>query len=72
VCSDARRRAGHLRGRLGGVALCSWWALERDPSVTAGAVHVVALDPPPHPALRELLETGPPDTMAHLRGGPRS
>jgi single-stranded-DNA-specific exonuclease len=69
VCSDARRRAGHLRGRLGGVAVCSWWALERDPSLTASAVHVVALDPPPHPALRELLEAGPPDAMAHLAWG---
>jgi single-stranded-DNA-specific exonuclease len=69
VCSDARRRAGHLRGRLGGVALCSWWALERDPGLTARAVHVVALDPPPHPALRELLEAGPPGTMAHLAWG---
>jgi single-stranded-DNA-specific exonuclease len=46
VCADARARRRHLAGRLGGVAVCSWAALERDPSVTAGYAHVVALDPP--------------------------
>jgi single-stranded-DNA-specific exonuclease len=46
VCADARARRRHLSGRLGGFALCAWPALERDPGVAAGYVHVVALDPP--------------------------
>ncbi|MEA2290947.1 MAG: single-stranded-DNA-specific exonuclease, partial [Solirubrobacteraceae bacterium] len=46
VCADARARRRHLDGRLGGFALCSWTALERDPALAAGAAHVVALDPP--------------------------
>jgi single-stranded-DNA-specific exonuclease len=46
ACADARRRRGHLSGRLGGFALCSWLALERDPSLAAGRRHLVALDPP--------------------------
>jgi single-stranded-DNA-specific exonuclease len=46
VCADARARRRHLDGRLGGFALCSWAAVERDPSVAAGFAHVVALDPP--------------------------
>jgi single-stranded-DNA-specific exonuclease len=40
------RAPAHLAGRLGGFALCSWAALERDPALAAGAAHVVALDPP--------------------------
>jgi single-stranded-DNA-specific exonuclease len=46
ACADARARRRHLAGRLGGVALCSWAALERDPGIAAGYAHVVALDPP--------------------------
>jgi single-stranded-DNA-specific exonuclease len=46
ACADARARRRHLAGRLGGVALCTWIALERDPGLTAGYAHVVALDPP--------------------------
>jgi single-stranded-DNA-specific exonuclease len=46
VCADARARRRHLSGRLGGFALCSWAALERDPGLVAGHAHVVALDPP--------------------------
>ncbi len=46
VCADARRRRAHLDGRLGGFALCSWLALERDPALAAGVDHLVALDPP--------------------------
>jgi single-stranded-DNA-specific exonuclease len=70
VSADARRRREHLRGRLGAFALCSWTALERDPALTAGAHHVVALDPPPHPALRALVESGRPDQLTHLCWGP--
>jgi single-stranded-DNA-specific exonuclease len=46
VCADARARRRHLSGRLGGFALCSWAALERDPGLLAAHAHVVALDPP--------------------------
>jgi single-stranded-DNA-specific exonuclease len=46
VSADARARRRHLAGRLGGFALCSWAAVERDPAVAAGFAHVVALDPP--------------------------
>ncbi|MGZ6642246.1 MAG: single-stranded-DNA-specific exonuclease RecJ, partial [Solirubrobacteraceae bacterium] len=43
VCADARRRAQHLTGRLGGFALASWDAVERDPALVARHAHVVAL-----------------------------
>ena len=69
VSADARRRREHLRDRLGAFALCSWTSLERDPALTAGAHHVVALDPPPHPALQALVESGEPDQLTHLCWG---
>lgn len=46
VCADARRRRGHLEGRLGGFDVVSWPALERQPALLASYTHVVALDPP--------------------------
>jgi single-stranded-DNA-specific exonuclease len=46
ACADARARRRHLDGRLGGFALCSWDALEREPGIAAPFAHVVALDPP--------------------------
>jgi single-stranded-DNA-specific exonuclease len=46
VCADARRRRGHLEGRLGGFAIAAWHALERDPALIAQYAHVLALDPP--------------------------
>jgi single-stranded-DNA-specific exonuclease len=58
VSADARARRRHLAGRLGGFALCSWAAVERDPAVTAGFSHVVALDPP-------ATATGPALAGAH-------
>ncbi len=69
VCADARRRRAQLAGRLGGFALCSWSALERAPGLAAAAHHVVALDPPAHPALRSLLEAGDPAQVTHLGWG---
>jgi single-stranded-DNA-specific exonuclease len=47
VAADATARARHLEGRLGGFALASWAALERDPALAAPYAHAVALDPPP-------------------------
>jgi hypothetical protein len=46
VCADARRRHGHLDGRLGGFALAAWPAIEREPAILDRYAHVVALDPP--------------------------
>ncbi|MDQ3631373.1 MAG: hypothetical protein M3417_08950, partial [Actinomycetota bacterium] len=69
VGADARRRREHLQGRFGAFALCSWTALERDPALTAGVHHVVALDPPPHPALQALVESGCPGQLTHLCWG---
>jgi single-stranded-DNA-specific exonuclease len=46
ACADARRRRGHLEGRLGGFAVAAWHALERDPALLDGYAHVLALDPP--------------------------
>ncbi len=69
VCADAHRRREHLQDRFGGFALCSWTALERDPALTAAFHHVVALDPPPHPALRPLLDAGAWGQLAHLCWG---
>ncbi len=55
VCSDARRRARHLAGRLGGFALATWDALERDPALVTRHAHVVALDPPAAAAQAALI-----------------
>jgi single-stranded-DNA-specific exonuclease len=46
ACADARRRREHMRGRLGGFGLCSYAALDRDPSLATPYAHLVALDPP--------------------------
>ncbi|MEA2246006.1 MAG: single-stranded-DNA-specific exonuclease [Solirubrobacteraceae bacterium] len=67
VCADARARRRHLDGRLGGFALCSWTALERDPALSTGPAHVVALDPPPGPEHVRLAGAG--GAMVHLAWG---
>jgi len=46
VCADVPARLPGLQARLGGFALCSWAALEADPSLAAPFAHVVAIDPP--------------------------
>lgn len=46
VAADARVRARHLAGRLGGFGLTSWAALAGNPGIVAGYSHLVALDPP--------------------------
>jgi len=48
LVADVPAREAALAQRIGGFALTSWRALERDPGLTAGMQHVVALDPPPH------------------------
>jgi single-stranded-DNA-specific exonuclease len=56
ACADARRRRGHLEGRLGGFALVAWHALERDPSLLSGYTHILALDPPAAETQRALID----------------
>ncbi|HEV2058893.1 MAG TPA: hypothetical protein VGR11_06010, partial [Solirubrobacteraceae bacterium] len=63
VAADAQARLRHLRPILGGFALCSHDALERDPSLAAHDAHVVMLDPPAGP----LRTYG---AMTHLTWGP--
>jgi len=46
VCAHVPARLPALRERLGGFALCSWSALERDPALADAYEHVVAIDPP--------------------------
>ena len=70
LCADAPRRADGLRGRIGGFALCSWAALERDPRLTDPFIHVVELDPPAHEHLAGLaVAGGPPGAFAHMAWG---
>ncbi len=51
VCADVPARLPGLRVRLGGFALTDWAALEDDPALAGAYDHVVAIDPPPLPAL---------------------
>ncbi len=69
VCADAPARVRQLTGRLGGHAICSWDALERDPALADAYHHLVALDPPLHPDQAALLLAGDPSQMAHLAWG---
>jgi single-stranded-DNA-specific exonuclease len=69
VCADGPARARQLTGRLGGFAICSWDALERDPVLADGYHHLVALDPPLHPDQEALLLHGDSCQMAHLAWG---
>ncbi|HXS45494.1 MAG TPA: single-stranded-DNA-specific exonuclease RecJ, partial [Solirubrobacteraceae bacterium] len=56
ACADARARRRHLAGRLGGFAVASWTALERDSGLAARVAHVVALDPPAAAAQAALVD----------------
>jgi hypothetical protein len=55
VCADVGRRRSGLSARLGGVALCSYAAVEREPALLDGFGHVFALDPPAHDHQAALL-----------------
>ncbi|WP_160165526.1 single-stranded-DNA-specific exonuclease RecJ [Conexibacter woesei] len=46
ICADVPRRLPGLAPRVGGFALCSHAALERDPRLADRFDHVVVLDPP--------------------------
>ena len=65
VVAHAPQRARALRDRVGGFALCSWQALEDDPSLAAGFTHVVAVDPPAGPRLDHVSGQG----WTHLAWG---
>ena len=60
-CAHAGRRLRHLAGRLGGFALTSHAALERDPALAQRFAHVVLLDPGRPPL--------PPGPLVHLAWG---
>lgn len=59
VAADVPTRLAGLSGRLGGFALCSHDALEREPALADPFVHVVALDPPATPRQAANLDAGP-------------
>jgi single-stranded-DNA-specific exonuclease len=61
------RRGRGLESRLGGFALCSWNALEREPAIADRFAHVLALDPPLHPAHEVAMRAGA--GYAHLAWG---
>ncbi len=69
VCADVPRRVDGLRARLGGLALCSYAALERDPRLGEEFTHVIGLDPAAHAHLDTLLRAGGPDEWTHLAWG---
>ncbi len=69
VCADVMRRLEPLRARLGGLALCSYAGLERDPALANAFPHVVALDPPVHAHLDALLRAGRADEWTHMGWG---
>jgi len=46
VCADGAIRLTGLAPLLGGFALASWHALEREPGLSPRYAHVIALDPP--------------------------
>jgi single-stranded-DNA-specific exonuclease len=58
VCADVPRRLGGLSARLGGFALISYHALERDPALADSYSQLVALDPPAGLASEQLLRAG--------------
>ena len=74
VVADAPARQRHLRARLGGFALASHAALEREPELAAPFTHVVALDPPTSAAARLRLaaaarRSGPATSLSGLGTG---
>jgi single-stranded-DNA-specific exonuclease len=60
LAADAQARARHLGPRLGGFALASHAALERDGRLAAAFAHVVALDPPASHAAHLRARAGAP------------
>jgi single-stranded-DNA-specific exonuclease len=69
IGADAQRWAGALDGRLGGFAVTSWLALQRDPRLADDYAHLVALDPPPTPRAHAVLAACCNGRLAHLAWG---
>ena len=69
LTAHARHRADSMHDRLGGFALTSWAAIEDQPGLAERFPHVVALDPPAHAHLHDLLEHLPGRGWAHLAWG---
>jgi single-stranded-DNA-specific exonuclease len=69
LTAHARHRAHSMHDRLGGFALTSWAAIEDQPGLAEAFPHVVALDPPAHAHLHDLLEHLPGRGWAHLAWG---
>ncbi|HYM56956.1 MAG TPA: single-stranded-DNA-specific exonuclease RecJ [Solirubrobacteraceae bacterium] len=69
LTAHARHRARSMRERLGGFTLTSWAAIEDQAGMAEPFPHVVALDPPAHAHLHELLEHLPGRGWAHLAWG---
>ena len=79
VCADAARRRAGIEAVLGGLpaalsadatrlALAGWDDLAADPALADGFAHLVAVDPPPHPAGEALLAAAG-DGHVHLAWG---
>ena len=72
LCADVPRRLAGLQARVGGFALCSHAALEREPALADRFDHLVALDPPALPSQLERLRAAPAgggESFAHLAWG---
>jgi single-stranded-DNA-specific exonuclease len=69
VAAHAPHRARAMQARIGGFAVCSWAALEDAPHLAEPYRHVVAVDPPSHPAQRALVGALPGTGWAHLAWG---
>ena len=69
ITAHAPHRAGTLRDRTGGFAICSWQALEDEPALVAGFLHLVVVDPPSYPAQQVLLDHLSGEGWTHLAWG---
>jgi single-stranded-DNA-specific exonuclease len=69
VCADARLRAEHLTGMIGGFPMCSYATLVREPQIAADYEHVVLLDPPAHPEQHHIALMGQTKQHVHLLWG---
>jgi single-stranded-DNA-specific exonuclease len=69
VAAHAGHREAALRERVGGFSLASYDALEHSPDLAEPYTHVVAIDPPDHPAMQEILERLPGHGWTHQAWG---
>lgn len=69
VCATTNARLAHLRGRLGGFALCSYTALASDPALADAYPHLVLLDPPASDAELARAQQGTIAQYTHLAWG---